>query len=72
VLEVGKDRSRELQLSDAIRANVRHAVDHLRHGSRILEDMVNDGQLVIVGSVYDIATGHVEFLDVPAALREAL
>ena len=72
VLEVGKDRSRELQLGDAIRANVRHAVDHLRHGSRILEEMVNEGQLVIVGSVYDIATGHVDFFDVPAALREAL
>ena len=72
VLEAGKDRSRELQLSDAIRANVRHAVDHLRHGSRILEEMVTDGQLVIVGSTYDIATGHVDFFEMPAALREAL
>lgn len=72
VLEVGKDRSPELQLRDAVRANVRNAVDHLRHGSRILEDMVNSGQLVIVGAVYDITTGHVDFLDVPAELREAL
>ena len=72
VLEVGKDLPPELQLRDAIRANVRNAVDHLRHGSRILEDMVNSGQLVIVGAVYDIATGHVDFLDVPAELREAL
>ncbi len=68
VLEVGRDHSPELQLRDAIRANVRNAVDHLRHGSRILEDMVNSGHLVIVGAVYDIATGHVEFLDLPASL----
>ncbi|HEY0135626.1 MAG TPA: carbonic anhydrase [Nannocystis sp.] len=72
VLEVGKDRSPEQQLTDAIRANVRNAVDHLRHGSRILEDMVNSGQLVIVGAVYDIATGHVDFFDAPAGLGEAL
>lgn len=72
VLEVGKDHSRERQLRDAIRANVRNAVEHLRHGSRILEDMVNSGQLVIVGAVYDITTGHVDFLDVPAELRAAL
>lgn len=72
VLEVGKDHSRESQLEDAIRANVRNAVDHLRHGSRILEDMVNSGQLMIVGAVYDIPTGHVDFIDLPASLREAL
>jgi carbonic anhydrase len=68
VREVGGERSPERQLGDAIRANVRNAVDHLRHGSRILEDMVNSGQLVIVGAVYDITTGDVEFLDLPAAL----
>ena len=72
VLEVGKDRAPELQLDDAIRANVRHAADHLRHGSRILEDLVNSGQLVIVGAVYDISTGQVDFFDMPTALREAL
>lgn len=72
VLEIGEGRPKELQLADAIRANVRNAVDHLRHGSRILEEMVNSGQLVIVGAVYDITTGHVDFLDVPPELREAL
>ncbi len=72
VLELGKARAPDEQLADAVRANVRHAVDHLRQGSRILEQMVRDGQVVILGGVYDLATGRVEFLDVPEPLREAV
>lgn len=72
VLELGQDRAPEQQLRDAIRANVRLAVDRLRHGSRILEDLVRDGQLAIVGAVYDLGTGCVDYFDVPDELREAL
>jgi len=72
VLELGATRSREEQLDAAVRANVRLAVDRLRHGSRILEDMVRSGQVVIVGGVYDLASGRVEYLDVPEELRAAL
>jgi len=48
---------------EAIRANVRASVDHLRHGSRILEDLVASGRLVVVGAEYDLETGEVSFLD---------
>lgn len=55
-------------LQEAIRANVRASVDHLRHGSRIIEDLVLAGRLAVVGAEYDLETGCVEFLDaVPAA-----
>lgn len=47
----------------AVRANVRMSVSQLKHGSRILEDMVTHGDLTIVGAEYDIATGRVNFLD---------
>jgi carbonic anhydrase len=50
-------------LRDAVRANVRASVDHLRHGSRILEELVLSGQLRIVGAEYDLETGAVEFFD---------
>ena len=50
-------------LREAIRANVRASVDHLRHGSRILEDLVASGRLVVVGAEYDLETGEVSFLD---------
>lgn len=45
----------------AVRANVRMSVSQLKHGSRILEDMVNMGDLLIVGAEYDVATGRVDF-----------
>lgn len=47
----------------AVRANVRMSVSQLKHGSRILEDLVSDGELVIVGAEYDVATGKVNFLN---------
>jgi len=53
-------------LHEAVRANVRASVDHLRHGSRILEELVGAGRLVVVGAEYDLATGAVDFFERPA------
>jgi carbonic anhydrase len=50
-------------LREAVRANVRASVDHLRHGSRILEDLVLSGQVRIVGAEYEHESGAVEFFD---------
>ncbi len=72
VLELAKDAAPDEQLHQAVRANVRLAVDRLRHGSRILEDMVSGGQLSIVGAVYDLGSGYVDYFDVPEELRAAL
>lgn len=47
----------------AVRANVATAADHLRHGSRLLEDARLRGGLVIVGAEYDIESGLVDFFD---------
>lgn len=58
-------RKREKVLADAVRANVMAFVNHLRHGSRFLEEMVRHIQLLIVGAEYDIETGVVDFFDVP-------
>ena len=61
-----KDQPDELH-RQAVRANVRHSADHLRHGSRILEQLIGDGELLVVGAEYSLETGVVEFFDVPAA-----
>ncbi len=53
----------EQLLREAMRANVRASADHLRHGSRILEDLVLAGRIVVVGAEYDIARGKVHFFD---------
>lgn len=50
-------------LREATRANVRASADHLRHGSRILEDLVLAGRLVIVCAEYELETGEVHFFD---------
>lgn len=49
----------------AIRANVRSSTDHLRHGSRVLEERVEQGRLLVVGAEYALETGQVDFFDVP-------
>jgi carbonic anhydrase len=49
--------------NNAMRANVRASVDHLRHGSELLETLIADRGLMIVGATYSIETGVVEFLD---------
>ena len=45
----------------AERANVRASVAHLRHGSRVLEDLIRDDSLVVVGAEYSLETGKVDF-----------
>lgn len=46
----------------AVRANVRASADHLRNGSRILEELIQEG-LVILGAEYCLETGEVTFFD---------
>jgi carbonic anhydrase len=48
---------------EAVRANVRASVDHLRHGSQILEDLVLKGRVQVVGAEYELETGRVTFFD---------
>lgn len=47
----------------AVRANVRASVNHLRHGSQILEQLILQNDLVVVGAEYSLATGQVDFFD---------
>jgi carbonic anhydrase len=52
----------------AVRANVVASVNHLRHGSALVERMVDRGDLLIVGAEYSLETGVVEFFDSPDAV----
>ena len=47
----------------AVRANVRVSTNHLRHGSEILEQMIQNDGLLVVGAEYSLETGAVEFFD---------
>lgn len=46
-----------------MRANVRAAASHLRHGSPAIEESVLKGRLTVVGSEYDLESGAVDFFD---------
>ena len=50
-------------VAQGVRANIRASVDHLRHGSEVLEQLIQDEGLRIVGAEYSLETGIVEFFD---------
>jgi carbonic anhydrase len=47
----------------AVRANVGVSVSHLRHGSEILEHLIEHEGLMVVGAEYSLETGVVDFFD---------
>jgi carbonic anhydrase len=50
-------------VTQAVRANIRASVNHLRHGSRVLEQLIQDDGLLVVGAEYSLETGLVDFFD---------
>jgi carbonic anhydrase len=48
---------------DAVRANVRAAVNQLRYGSEIIERLIGSDGLMVVGAEYELDSGMVHILD---------
>lgn len=59
----GEEVDINMLIDRSVRANVRMSVSQLKHGSRIIEDMVDSGELLVVGAEYDLKTGNVKFLN---------
>jgi carbonic anhydrase len=57
-----RDDSQAL-VDNAVRANVRASVTNLRHGSEILEQLIESDGLLVVGAEYSLETGIVEFFE---------
>jgi len=53
----------EALVREAVRANIRASVDHLQHGSELLEELIRGDGLLIVGAEYSLESGVVEFFD---------
>jgi carbonic anhydrase len=53
----------EALVRHAVRANVRVSASHLRHGSEVLEQLIQAVGLLVVGAEYSLETGAVEFFD---------
>jgi len=63
LLETGLSQDRSALVRFAVRSNIRASVDHLRHGSEILERLIDKEGLCVVGAEYSLETGLVEFFD---------
>lgn len=47
----------------AVRSNVFASVNQLRHGSAVLESLIEKGKMIVVGAEYSLETGEVSFFD---------
>lgn len=63
LLETDLRDDREALMRQAVRANIRVAAHQLRYGSEILENLIRDDGLLVVGAEYSVETGEVEFFD---------
>jgi carbonic anhydrase len=56
-------------VKQAVRLNIRASANHLRHGSEVLEQLIQNDGLLVVGAEYSLKTGVVDFFDgVPKAV----
>lgn len=67
------DPNQVTEYADRIaRQNVLRTVTKIRQSSRTLDDLVRSGRLIIIGGMYNVATGRVEFLHEAPVSREAV
>jgi carbonic anhydrase len=57
------DLTHDALVRQAVRLNIRASANHLRHGSQVLEQLIQDDGLLVVGAEYSLETGVVEFFD---------
>ena len=63
LLATGLRDDPEALVKQAVRANIRVSANHLRHGSELLEQLIQKDGLLVVGAEYSLETGVVEFFD---------
>lgn len=63
LMETDLKNDRKQLTHHAVRANVRASADHLRHGSEILENLIDKDGLLVVCAEYSLETGEVDFFD---------
>ena len=63
LLDTDLSKDRDALLKKATRANIRASASHLRHGSQILEQLIQSNGLLVVGAEYCLESGLVDFFD---------
>lgn len=57
------DEKKKAFIDDVARKNVRNTMTYIQENSRILDRLVRENKIYIVGAVYDVSTGKVNFLE---------
>jgi carbonic anhydrase len=73
VTPAGTDRSSHNKkfVEQVENAHIHHCIQEIRERSKVIRDLEEQGSLIIVGAVYDVQTGKVNFIDVrPAATKK--
>jgi len=63
LMETDLRHDHDALVRQAVRANVRASANQLRHGSDIIEQLIQTDGLRVVGAEYSLETGVVEFFD---------
>lgn len=63
LLDTDLRQDRDALAQHAVRANVRMSANYLRHGSPVLEHLIENDGLLVVGAEYSLETGVVDFFD---------
>ncbi len=63
LLETQLRHDPEALVQHAVRANIRSSANHLRHGSQVIEQLIQSDGLLVVGAEYSLETGVVDFFD---------
>lgn len=63
LIEMDDHKNPEELVHQAVRANIRMSANQLRHGSDILENLIQHEGLLVVGAEYSLETGVVEFFE---------
>jgi len=63
LLALGASLDSSTIVDQAVRANIRYSANQLRHGSQILEQLIDRQGLRVVGAEYSLDTGVVDFFD---------
>ncbi len=63
LLDAGRYDDPNALVKQAVRANIRASVNQLRHGSEVLEQLIQGEGLMVLGAEYSLVTGEVQFFD---------
>jgi carbonic anhydrase len=63
LLETELRHDADALVRQAVRVNVNVSVNHLKYGSAVLEQLIRNDGLLVVGAEYSLETGQVEFFD---------